>query len=85
MSASENTAPARAGLVLGSLIAVAAVANLGLAVANVALPSIGRALRRLAGLAELDRRRLLARARRVGLAIGNAQDLRSWSKKATVQ
>ena len=41
MSASENTAPARAGLVLGSLIAVAAVANLSLAVANVALPSIG--------------------------------------------
>jgi MFS transporter, DHA2 family, multidrug resistance protein len=33
--------PARAGLVLGALIAVAAVANLGLAVANVALPSIG--------------------------------------------
>jgi MFS family permease len=32
----------RAGLVLGSLIAVAAVANLGLAVANVALPSIGK-------------------------------------------
>ena len=37
------TAPKRAGLVLGSLIAVAAVANLGLAVANVALPSIGDA------------------------------------------
>ena len=37
----ESTAPARAGLVLGALIAVAAVANLGLAVANVALPSIG--------------------------------------------
>src|SRR5215831_13872509 len=36
------SAPARAGLVLGSLIAVAAVANLGLAVANVALPSIGQ-------------------------------------------
>jgi MFS transporter, DHA2 family, multidrug resistance protein len=34
--------PARSGLVLGSLIAVAAVANLGLAVANVALPSIGQ-------------------------------------------
>src|SRR6266576_3985513 len=34
-------APARAGLVLSALIAVAAVANLGLAVANVALPSIG--------------------------------------------
>jgi EmrB/QacA subfamily drug resistance transporter len=37
------TAPRRAGLVLGALIAVAAVANLGLAVANVALPSIGEA------------------------------------------
>jgi MFS transporter, DHA2 family, multidrug resistance protein len=35
-------APKRAGLVLASLIAVAAVANLGLAVANVALPSIGK-------------------------------------------
>jgi DHA2 family multidrug resistance protein-like MFS transporter len=35
-------APARAGLVLSALIAVAAVANLGLAVANVALPSIGK-------------------------------------------
>jgi EmrB/QacA subfamily drug resistance transporter len=33
--------PARAGLVLASLILVAAVANLNLAVANVALPSIG--------------------------------------------
>ena len=38
-----STSPARAGLVLGALIAVAAVANLGLAVANVALPSIGDA------------------------------------------
>ena len=35
-------APGRGGLVLASLIAVAAVANLGLAVANVALPSIGQ-------------------------------------------
>src|ERR1051325_1998733 len=40
--ASENGAvPARAGLVLTTLILVAAVANLNLAVANVALPSIG--------------------------------------------
>jgi DHA2 family multidrug resistance protein-like MFS transporter len=38
----HSDAPERAGLVLGSLIAVAAVANLGLAVANVALPSIGQ-------------------------------------------
>src|SRR5690242_21082900 len=36
-------APERAGLVLVSLISVAAVANLNLSVANVALPSIGRA------------------------------------------
>jgi EmrB/QacA subfamily drug resistance transporter len=44
VSAARETpeAPARAGLVLGALIAVAAVANLGLAVANVALPSIGK-------------------------------------------
>ncbi|MFJ9342297.1 MFS transporter [Streptomyces sp. NPDC101733] len=36
-------APARASLVLASLIIVAAVANLNLSVANVALPAIGRA------------------------------------------
>src|SRR6187551_2488137 len=36
-------APPRSGLVLVSLILVAAVANLNLAVANVALPDIGRA------------------------------------------
>ena len=40
---SETSAgPERAGWVLASLIAVATVANLGLAVANVALPDIGR-------------------------------------------
>ena len=39
---SEATAPARAGLVLASLILVAGVANLNLSVANVALPDIGR-------------------------------------------
>src|SRR5215471_11734819 len=38
----RSDTPQRAGLVLGALIAVAAVANLGLAVANVALPSIGQ-------------------------------------------
>jgi DHA2 family multidrug resistance protein-like MFS transporter len=38
-----STAPRRAGLVLSSLIVVAAVANLNLAVANVALPSIAEA------------------------------------------
>ena len=42
MSADASTSPKRAGAVLGALIAVAAVANLGLAVANVALPEIGR-------------------------------------------
>jgi MFS transporter, DHA2 family, multidrug resistance protein len=38
-----DDAPARSGLVLLSLILVAAVANLNLSVANVALPSIGKA------------------------------------------
>lgn len=38
-----RSAPSSAGLVLTSLILVAAVANLNLAVANVALPDIGRA------------------------------------------
>jgi DHA2 family multidrug resistance protein-like MFS transporter len=38
-----STAPPRAGLVLGALILVAAVANLNLSVANVALPDIGKA------------------------------------------
>jgi len=37
----ESTAPARQGMVLAALIMVAAVANLPLAAANVALPSIG--------------------------------------------
>ncbi|HEX5089555.1 MAG TPA: MFS transporter [Nocardioides sp.] len=41
--ASTDRSPARAGLVLISLILVAAVANLNLAVANVALPDIGKA------------------------------------------
>jgi len=42
-AASEaSSAPAKPGWVLAALIAVAAVANLGLAVANVALPSIGK-------------------------------------------
>src|SRR5947209_12083363 len=38
----HDGAPARGGLVLTALILVAAVANLNLAVANVALPSIGK-------------------------------------------
>src|SRR3954470_20907866 len=40
--ASSSSSPPRAKLVLASLIAVAAVANLNLAVANVALPDIGK-------------------------------------------
>src|SRR6478752_6965852 len=42
-TASRSDAPARAGLVLLALILVAAVANLNLSVANVALPDIGKA------------------------------------------
>jgi DHA2 family multidrug resistance protein-like MFS transporter len=42
-TAAAGTAPERAGLVLLALILVAAVANLNLAVANVALPDIGKA------------------------------------------
>ena len=42
VSGEASAAPARAGLVLISLILVAAVANLNLAVANVALPEIGK-------------------------------------------
>ncbi|HEX6762180.1 MAG TPA: MFS transporter [Gaiellaceae bacterium] len=41
--AESSEGPARGGLILVSLILVAAVANLNLAVANVALPSIGKA------------------------------------------
>src|SRR5512136_1207409 len=40
-AAGLSSAPAKAGMVLGTLILVAAVANLPLAMANVALPSIG--------------------------------------------
>jgi DHA2 family multidrug resistance protein-like MFS transporter len=42
-TAATSSAPRRAGLVLAALILVAAVANLNLAVANVALPSIAQA------------------------------------------
>jgi len=42
-SGSASTGPERGGIILTSLILVAAVANLNLSVANVALPSIGRA------------------------------------------
>ena len=53
-------------LVLGALILVAAVANLNLAVANVALPDIGKAFDAGADRAQPRRRRLLARPRRLG-------------------
>src|SRR4051794_22353292 len=39
----ESRSPKRAGLILATLSLVAAVANLNLAVANVALPDIGKA------------------------------------------
>jgi len=42
-SEATSSVPAQAGLVLGTLIIIAAVANLPLAMANVALPSIGAA------------------------------------------
>ena len=66
-------APDRAALVLVALILVAAFANLNLSVANVALPD-RRALRLLADDARPDRRRLLARARRLGLYLGALGD-----------
>ncbi len=63
-STTETSAgPQRAGLVLASLILVAAVANLNLAVANVALPDIGKAFD--AGQSELD---LIAVGYSLGLA-----------------
>lgn len=52
MAEPESTSPARAGLVLTALIAVSTVANLNLAVANVALPDIGKAFD--AGQTELN-------------------------------
>ena len=55
--------PARAGAVLGVLILVAAVANLNLSVANVALPDIGKAFD--AGQTELN---LVAVGYSLGLA-----------------
>jgi DHA2 family multidrug resistance protein-like MFS transporter len=61
--AEASAAPKRAGLVLAALIAVAAVANLNLAVANVALPDIGKAFE--AGQTELD---LVAVGYSLGLA-----------------
>jgi MFS transporter, DHA2 family, multidrug resistance protein len=62
-SAETSAAPERGGLVLISLILVAAVANLNLAVANVALPDIGKAFD--ASQSELD---LIAVGYSLGLA-----------------
>ena len=62
-SEGQSEAPERAGLVLAALIAVAAVANLNLAVANVALPDIGKAFN--AGQTGLD---LVAVGYSLGLA-----------------
>src|SRR5215813_7214411 len=59
----QSQVPARAGIVLGSLILVAGVANLNLAVANVALPDIGKAFD--AGQTALD---LVAVGYSLGLA-----------------
>jgi MFS transporter, DHA2 family, multidrug resistance protein len=59
----ESSGPQRGGLVLASLILVAAVANLNLAVANVALPDIGKAF--TAGQTSLD---LVAVGYSLGLA-----------------
>ena len=59
----QAEAPKRAGLVLVALILVAAVANLNLAVANVALPAIGKAFD--ASQTELD---LVAVGYSLGLA-----------------
>ena len=58
--------PDRASLVLLALILVAAVANLNLAVANVALPDIGKHFDSSQTVARPDRGRLLARPGRVG-------------------
>jgi DHA2 family multidrug resistance protein-like MFS transporter len=58
-----SSAPARGGLVLATLILVAAVANLNLAVANVALPDIGKAFQ--ASQTDLD---LVAVGYSLGLA-----------------
>ncbi len=62
-AAEASSSPARGGVVLATLITVAAVANLNLAVANVALPSIGAAFD--AGQTSLD---LVAVGYSLGLA-----------------
>ncbi len=68
--AGAGTAPRHASLVLLALIVVAAVANLNLTVANVALPDIGRGLRHWPDHARPDRHRLLTRPGGVGALPG---------------
>ena len=63
-------APSRGGLVLATLILVAAVANLNLAVANVALPDIGKAFD--ASQTQLD---LVAVGYSLGLAASNCSSI----------
>ena len=69
--------PERGSVILASLIIVAAVANLNLSVANVALPSIGLAFDASQTAVGPGGRRLLARARRVRpLARGHRRPVR---------
>ena len=72
-SSGAAAGPERGNVVLLSLILVAAVANLNLSVANVALPSIGAAFDASQTAARPGRRRLLARARRLGAVAGRAR------------
>jgi EmrB/QacA subfamily drug resistance transporter len=62
-AAAPGSAPARGGLVLVALILVAAVANLNLAVANVALPDIGQ---------EFDSSQVMLNLVAVGYSLGLA-------------
>ena len=71
-SIQASTAPDRAGLVLLALILVAAVANLNLSVANVALPSIGEAFDSSQTTLNLIAVGLLAGSRRFGAVPGGA-------------
>ena len=71
--ASVGGAPAQPDSCSSPLILVAAVANLNLAVANVALPSIGLAFGLLADHTGPHRGGLLARPRRVGALPGRAR------------
>ena len=65
-ASTESAGPARPAAVLGTLILVAAIANLPLAVANVALPDDRPGLRRLPDPTQPRRRGLLARPGGVG-------------------